>query len=147
MAVFEKIHKAPARALTRRGKLDLSEGCIDVPFVSAKKGFAIDKPRRGKGGNKMVLADRAGLPDALAESAASTADNALVEPTLADRFVPARPRVTDDGVYNRDGHDARIACRGFERIAPYGFSRRRFAQDGRPLSRDMRRGKIERTNA
>ena len=96
----------------------------------------------------MAIADRAGLPVAIHVSAASTAEIALVEPTLAARFVPARPsRLIGDGAYDSDGHDARLARRGIELIAPNRSNRRRFTQDGRPLRRYKRRWKIERTNA
>ena len=96
----------------------------------------------------MAIADRTGLPVAIHVSAASTAEIALVEPTLAARFVPARPRrLIGDGAYDSDGHDARLARRGIELIAPNRSNRRRFTQDGRPLRRYKRRWKIERTNA
>lgn len=44
--VFEKVLKALARDLKRRGKLDLSECFIDATFVSAKKG----EPRSARRG-------------------------------------------------------------------------------------------------
>lgn len=70
----------------------------------------------------------------------------LVAPTLASRFIDARPqRLIGDRADDADPLDEALLERGIEMIAPHRRGRTRpKTQDGRPLRRYRRRWKIER---
>jgi transposase len=70
----------------------------------------------------------------------------LVAPTLDSRFLDELPeRLIGDRAYDADPLDAALAPLGIEMIAPHRRGRvRPKTQDGRPLRRFKRRGKIER---
>jgi transposase len=106
----------------------------------------VGKTKRGKGTKVMALADRAGLPLAIHVEAASPHEVTLVEPTLAERFVAARPEpLLGDKAYDSAPLDARLAAQGIELMAPQRAKRQKpKRQDGRPLRRYKRRGKVER---
>jgi transposase len=94
----------------------------------------------------MAIADRTGLPLAIHVAAASPHEVTLVEATLAERFVAARPaRLIGDTAYDSDPLDVRLAAQGIELIAPHRAKRTKpKTQDGRPLRRYRRRWKVER---
>ena len=104
------------------------------------------KTKRGKGTKVMAIADRAGLPLAVHVAAASPHEVTLVEATLAERFVDARPEhLIGDKAYDSDPLDARLAAQGIELIAPHRAKRKKSkTQDGRPLRRYKRRWTVER---
>jgi len=93
----------------------------------------------------MAIADGAGLPLAVAVARATPGEIGLVDDVLTSRFLRRRPtrRIGDRGD-DGDALDARMAKRGIAFIAPHRSTRRNITQDGRPLRRDCRRGKIER---
>ena len=112
-----------------------------------KRGAAIGPTRRGKGSKIMAIADRHGLPVACGVASASPHETQLVEATLAQRFLRAKPqRMIGDAAYDSDGLDQRLHQRhGIRLIAPHKSNRRRAqTQDGRELRRYCRRWKIER---
>ena len=78
-------------------------------------------------------------------AAASPPDVTLVEATLAERVVAARPeRLSGDNAYDRDPLDVRLAAQGIELIAPHRAKRTNpKTQDGRPLRRSRPRWKVE----
>jgi transposase len=94
----------------------------------------------------MAMADRAGLPLAVHVEAASPHEVTLVETTLAERFVDARPEhLIGDKAYDRDPLDARLAEQGIELIAPHRAKRKKpKTEDGRSLRRYKQRWKVER---
>jgi transposase len=93
----------------------------------------------------MAIADRHGLPLAVRVTSASPNESTLVEATLAERHVAALPkRLIADKAYDSDLLDERLQQdQGIELIAPNRRKRKK-TQDGRPLRRYVRRGKIER---
>lgn len=111
-----------------------------------KGGAAVGKTKRGKGTKLMGVADGAGLPIALYTTSASPNEVTLVEQTLANRFVRAKPkRLIADRAYDSDPLDRTLRRVGIELIAPHKCNRVRSAtQDGRALRRYRRRWKIER---
>src|SRR5918999_362178 len=91
-----------------------------------KGGRRVGKTKRGKGTKVMAMADRAGLPLAVHIEAASPHEVTLVETTLAERFVDARPEhLIGDKAYDRDPIDARLAEQGIELIAPHRAKRKK----------------------
>jgi transposase len=94
----------------------------------------------------MAVADRTGLPLAIHIEAASPHEVTLVETTLAERCVEARPEhLSGDKAYDSDPLDARLAAQGMELMAPHRAKRKKpKTPDGRPLRRYKRRWKVER---
>lgn len=93
----------------------------------------------------MAIADGAGLPLAITVASANPAETALVDATLAARFLRRKiTRLIGDKGYDSDKLDAQLARRGIEFIAPNRRTRRHNKQDGRQLRRYCRRWKIER---
>jgi len=93
----------------------------------------------------MAIADGHGLPLAVRVTSASPNECTLVEDTLRQRYVAARPeRLIGDRAYDSDRLDERLRReQGVELIAPHRRKRKR-TQDGRPLRRYLRRWKVER---
>ena len=143
-----RVLTALAKDLRDRGKLDLSETCIDASFSSApKRGSAVGPTRRGTGGKIMAIVDRHGLPLAVSVASASPHETKLVEATLQQRFLPETPeRMIGDRAYDSERLDQQLRERyGIELIAPHNVGRvNPPTQDGRPLRRYRRRWKIER---
>lgn len=95
----------------------------------------------------MAITDRHGLPLAVSVASASPHETQLVEATLAQRFLRAKPeKIIGDRAYDSDGLDQRLRQRhGVELIAPHKSNRRKAkTQDGRALRRYRRRWKVER---
>jgi len=93
----------------------------------------------------MAIADRAGLPVAIAIASASPHETQLVEQTLNASFLADNPaRLIGDAAYDSDGLDQTLAACGIELIAPHRPNRINLTQDGRALRRYKRRWKIER---
>jgi Transposase DDE domain len=101
--------------------------------------------KRGKGTNRMAVADRFGLPLAICAASASPHESRLVAPTLDSRFVAElSQRLIGDRAYDADALDVELATLGVEMIAPHRRNRKKpRTQDGRPLRRYKRRWKIE----
>ncbi len=97
----------------------------------------------------MLLADGSGLPLAADVHSASPAEVRLIEPLLARRVLPRRPRrLIYDKAADCDGLRLRLAKRGIDLISPHRRNRTRVKlQDGRKLRRYRRRWKIERSIA
>jgi transposase len=106
----------------------------------------VGKTKRGKGTKVMAVAARTGLPLAIHVEAASPPEVTRVEPTLAARFVEARPEhLIGDKAYDSDPLEARLAEQGIELIAPHRARRKKpKTPDGRPLRRYQRRWQVER---
>ncbi len=112
-----------------------------------KGGQSVGKTKRGKGSKINAIADRTGLPIAVHVSSASPAEVTLLEPTIESRFLEDAPiRLIGDKAYDSDAHDARLAERDIELIAPNRSNRRVPTQDGRALRRLKRRWRVERQN-
>ena len=111
-----------------------------------KRGAAVGKTKRGKGTKLMAVADGAGVPIAVHAAPANPHEITLVEETVQQRFVHARPeRLIGDRAYDSDPMDQRLAVQGIELIAPHRANRSRSpSQDGRTLRRYRRRWKVER---
>lgn len=94
----------------------------------------------------MAIADRAGLPIAIAIASASPHEVTLVETTLNGSFLPDNPtRLIGDCAYDSDPLDATLAAVDIELVAPHRARRvRPPSQDGRVLRRYRRRWKVER---
>ena len=145
--VFRHILEALAEDLRKRGKLDLAQCFIDGTFVGAKKGgCAVGKTKRGKGTKLMAVADGAGIPVAIHATSASPHEITLIEATLEQRFVAAKPeRLIGDRAYDSDRLDAQLQIQGIDMIAPHKSNRIRNAtQDGRKLRRYRHRWRVER---
>lgn len=111
-----------------------------------KVGQGVGKTKRGKGTKIMAVADRSGLPVAIAVSRASPHEITLVEPTLKTMFTAELPeRLIGDKAYASDPLDEKLAENGVELIAPHRSNRKQEkTQDGRKLRRYRRRWKVER---
>jgi len=84
-----RVLTALAKDLRDRGKLDLSETCIDASFSSApKRGSAVGPTRRGTGSKIMAILDRHGLPLAVSVAAGRSSDS-LPGCTTRDGSLPA----------------------------------------------------------
>jgi transposase len=94
----------------------------------------------------MAIADSHGFPIAISTHQASTHEVKLVEKTIQNRFVKARPkRIIGDKAYDSDKLDEALKTQRIRMIAPHKDNRRRKkTQDGRELRRYCRRWKIER---
>ena len=104
------------------------------------------KTKRGQGTKLMAVADGTGLPLAISVGSASPHEVKLVEDTLEKRFIEERPeRLIGDRAYDSDPLDERLQEQGIQLIAPHQSNRKKPAtQDGRPLRRYKKRGKVER---
>ena len=111
-----------------------------------KGGCAVGKTKRGKGTKLMAVADGAGIPVAIHATSASPHEITLVEATLEQRFVAAKPeRLIGDRAYDSDRLDAQLQIQGIDMIAPHKSNRIRNAtQDGRKLRRYRHRWRVER---
>src|SRR5437773_8164038 len=85
-----------------------------------KRGACVGKTKRGKGTKIMAIADSSGLPLAVSIASASPHEGTLVEQTLAQKFIDAKPeRMIGDKAYDNDPLDARLANeQNIELIAP-----------------------------
>jgi len=94
----------------------------------------------------MAIADAHGLPLALHTEAASPAEVTLVERTIENRHVQAKPfLVVADKAYDSDPLRERMADEDMILIAPHRKGRRRpDFNDGRRMRRYRKRWKIER---
>lgn len=93
----------------------------------------------------MAVADRNGLPIAIAIASGQRHEAPLVIDTLQARFVKPLPeRLIGDRAYDSDPLEAKLAAMGVDMIAPNKRNRRRMSQDGRKLRRYRRRWRIER---
>ena len=111
-----------------------------------KGGAAVGKTKRGKGTKLMAVADGAGIPVAIHATSASPHEITLIEATLEQRFVAAKPeRLIGDRAYDSDRLDAQLQIQGIDMIAPHKSNRIRNAtQDGRKLRRYRHRWRVER---
>jgi len=111
-----------------------------------KGGCAVGKTKRGKGTKLMAVADGAGIPVAIHATSASPHEITLIEATLEQRFVAAKPeRLIGDRAYDSDRLDAQLQIHGIDMIAPHKSNRIRNAtQDGRKLRRYRHRWRVER---
>ena len=93
----------------------------------------------------MPVADRAGLPIAVYVASASPHEVTLVEATLTECFIEARPEhLIRDKAYDSDPLDELLAERGIELITPHQVNRKTpQTQDGRPLRGYKRRWKSD----
>jgi len=114
-----------------------------------KRGLGVGTTKRGKGTKLMAVADRTGLPVAVHVASASPHQVPLVEATLTQCVVEARPEhVIGAKAYDSEPPDACLAECGIELIAPHRSNRKKpKTQDGRPLRRYKRRWKVERVFA
>ena len=113
--------------------------------VGEKRGLCVGKTKRGKGTKIMAVADRSGLPVACCVASASPHETTLVDATIEQRFLKAKPqRLIGDKAYDSDGLDEVMRSKGIEMIAPNRSNRKNQTQDGRPLRRYVRRWKVER---
>src|SRR5437762_1171810 len=138
LGVMEKLLHVLATDLFQRGKLDVSETFIDGTFASAKKGVLAWVKRSGEKGPKiMAIADSSGLPLAVSIASASPHEGTLVEQTLAQKFIDAKPeRMIGDKAYDNDPLDARLANeQNIELIAPNRINKKIQSQDLRVLRR------------
>ncbi|WP_280466229.1 IS5 family transposase, partial [Nocardia brasiliensis] len=89
--LWRRLHRVVLDELGSDGMIDWSRAVIDAASIRAKKGGAMTGPSpvdRGKSGSKIhVMSDRAGIPLAVAISAANTNDAEALRPLL--RAVPA----------------------------------------------------------
>ncbi|MGY1877424.1 IS5 family transposase [Nocardia gipuzkoensis] len=89
--VWRRLHRAVLDELGSEGLIDWSRAVVDAASIRAKKGAPLTGPSpvdRGKSGSKLhVLSDRAGIPLAVAISAASTNDAEALRPLV--RAIPA----------------------------------------------------------
>lgn len=93
----------------------------------------------------MAIADRTGLPVAIAIASASPHEVTLVETTLNASFLPDNPALLiGDAAYDSDPLDRALAAVDIELIAPHRGNRVNLTQDGRPLRRYRRRWRVER---
>jgi hypothetical protein len=92
------------------------------------------------------VADGTGLPLAIYTASATPHEVTLVTNTLAQTFLTTLPeRLIGAKADDRDPLDVEWAALGIEMIAPHRAARKKPAtQDGRPLRRYRRRGKVER---
>ena len=95
----------------------------------------------------MVLVDGHGLPLGAEIASASPHEVTLIEPLLAQRILPTKPRrLIYDLAADSDPLRARLAKRGIELVCPHRENRiKPPTQDGRKLRRYRRRWKIERS--
>ena len=108
-------------------------------------GSCVGRSRAGKTTKVMALADRDGLPLAVAIADGSRHDSVLTDRTLDAAFVAELPpRLIADKAWDGAALQKRLLEeRGIELIAPKKRNSRR-RQDGRPLRRYRRRWKVER---
>jgi len=93
----------------------------------------------------MAIADRTGLPVAIAIASASPHEVTLVETTLNASFLPDNPvHLIGDAAYDSDPLDRALAAVDITLIAPHRGNRVNLTQDGRPLRRYRRRWRVER---
>ena len=93
----------------------------------------------------MAIADRTGLPVAIAIASASPHEVTLVETTLNASFLPDNPvHLIGDAAYDSDPLDRALAAVDITLIAPHRGNRVHLTQDGRPLRRYRRRWRVER---
>ena len=102
--------------------------------------------KRGKGPKRMAVADGPGLPVAVHTAAATPHEVTLVPDALTATCTTERPaRLSGDQADESEPLDVALAAVGIELIAPPRATRKRpKTQDGRPLRRDKRRGKVAR---
>ena len=115
------------------------------PTFPRKGGSCVGRSRAGKTTKVMALADRNGLPLAVAIADGSRHDSVLTDRTLDAAFVAELPpRLIADKAWDGAALQKRLLEeRGIELIAPKKRNSRR-RQDGRPLRRYRRRWKVER---
>ncbi|MFI6166447.1 IS5 family transposase [Nocardia sp. NPDC051052] len=93
--VWRRLHRAVLDELGSQGLIDWSRAVVDAASIRAKKGGDMTGPSpvdRGKAGSKLhVLSDRAGIPLAVAISAANTNDAEALRP-LVRAIPPVRSR-------------------------------------------------------
>ena len=110
-----------------------------------KGGCAVGKTKRGKGTKLMAVADGAGIPVAIHATSASPHEITLVEATLEQRFVAAKPeRLIGDRAYDSDRLDAQLQTQGIAMIAPHKSNRIRNATQMPKLRRYRHRRTVER---
>ncbi|ATL72055.1 IS5 family transposase [Nocardia terpenica] len=89
--VWRRLHRAVLDELGARGLIDWSRAVVDAASVRAKKGGDLTGPSptdRGKPGSKQhILSDRAGIPLAVAVSAANVHDSQALKPLV--KAIPA----------------------------------------------------------
>ncbi|MBV8477114.1 MAG: IS5 family transposase, partial [Acidobacteria bacterium] len=103
------------------------------------------KTKRGKGTKIMAVADRHGLPLAVAVESATPHEVKLAESTLVQLVIPEAPQnLIGDNAYDSDRLDATLRSYGIELISPHRSNRKNKSQDLRRLRRYRRRWKIER---
>ena len=110
-----------------------------------KGGPEVGKCRAGKATKVMAIADRHGLPLAIAIAGGNRHDVVLTDRTLDAAFVDELPpRLIGDKAWDSKKHARALATeRGVELIAPLRTVSKR-KQDGRALRRYQRRWKVER---
>jgi len=92
----------------------------------------------------MAVADRNGLPLAVAVESATPHEVKLAESTLVQMIIPEAPQnLIGDNAYDSDKLDARLRSYGIELISPHRSNRKNRTQDLRRLRRYRRRWKIE----
>nr|WP_281182722.1 IS5 family transposase [Nocardia miyunensis] len=88
--VWRRLHRAVLDELGGRGLIDWSRVVVDAASVRAKKGRSDrpepDRPRQG-GSKQHILSDRAGIPLAVAVSAANVHDSQALRPLV--KAIPA----------------------------------------------------------
>jgi transposase len=94
----------------------------------------------------MAIADRSGLPISVWTTGASAHETKLVESTIENRFIKAKPKkLIGDRAYDSDPLDQNLKRQRIDLVAPHKENRRKKkTQDGRTLRRYCRRWKIER---
>lgn len=93
----------------------------------------------------MAVAERHGLPVAVAIESATPHEVKLATSTLVEMIVPDPPQnLIGDNAYDSDKLDAELRQYGIELIAPHRRNRKNTTQDLRRLRRYRRRWKIER---
>jgi len=86
----------------------------------------VGKTKRGKGTKLMAVADGAGIPVAIHATSASPHEITLIEATLEQRFVAAKPeRLIGDRAYDSDALRRQLLARGMRPVIPNAPYRKR----------------------
>lgn len=148
LKAFQKIPRALAQHMERRGELNLETSYIDGTFSSAKKGAKVGKTKLGKSTKILAISEESSLPVAIHIALASPHEVTLVRATPEGRFTRTVPRTLVGGrAYDSDLLDAELRLHRVTLIAPHQGNRRKpKTQDGRSLRRYRKRWKVERLN-
>ncbi len=122
--VIEKVLGALAFDLKERGKLDLSECCIEGTFAPAKKGPRLGRRSGARVRRSWHWQDRPGLPVAICVESAIPYEVTLVNYTRASSFTEDKPeKLIGNEARDSDPLAKELMDKGLELIAPYRSNR------------------------